>query len=93
VGNTEAVAYGMARAGRIVSTLAAILAISFFAFGVASISFLQLFGIGTGFAILIDATLVRGVLVPAFIHALGTAAWYAPAPLKRLYARSRVVEE
>ncbi len=61
---TDAVAHGMARAGRIISTLTAILAVSFFAFGTASISFLQLFGIGTGFAILIDATLVRGVLYP-----------------------------
>ena len=84
---TEAVAYGMARAGRIVSTLAVILAVSFFAFGVASISFLQLFGIGTGFAILIDATLVRGVLVPVFMHLLGDKAWYAPRPFKKLYSR------
>lgn len=84
---TDAVAYGMARAGRIVSTLAVILAVSFFAFGVASISFLQLFGIGTGFAILIDATLVRGVLVPVFMHLLGDTAWYAPKPLKKLYSR------
>jgi len=84
---TEAVAYGMARAGRIVSTLAIILAVSFFAFGVASISFLQLFGIGTGFAILIDATLVRGVLVPVFMHLVGAKAWYAPRPLTKIYRR------
>jgi RND superfamily putative drug exporter len=89
---TDAVSYGMARAGRIVSTLAVILAVSFFAFGVASISFLQLFGIGTGFAILIDATLVRGVLVPVFMHLLGDKAWYAPKPLKKLYNRLRLVE-
>jgi RND superfamily putative drug exporter len=84
---TEAVAYGMSRAGRIVTTLAVILAVSFFAFGVASISFLQLFGIGTGFAILIDATLVRAVLVPVFMRLLGDKAWYAPKPLKKLHER------
>ncbi len=90
---TDAVAHGMARAGRIVSTLATILAVSFFAFGVASINFLQLFGIGTGFAILIDATLVRGILVPAFMHFLGKKAWYAPPLLEKLYNRARIVDE
>lgn len=90
---TEAVAYGMARAGRIVSTLAIILAISFFAFSVSTISFLQLFGIGTGFAILIDATLVRGVLVPAFMRVFGEKAWYAPKPLKNIYNRIGISEK
>jgi RND superfamily putative drug exporter len=84
---SEAVTYGMARAGRIVSTLAVILAVSFFAFGVSTISFLQLFGLGTGFAILIDATLVRGVLVPVFMHIFGDNAWYAPKALKVFYNR------
>jgi len=89
---TDAVTYGMARAGRIVTTLAVILAVSFFAFGVASISFLQLFGIGTGFAILIDATLVRGVLVPVFMRLFGDKAWYAPKLLKKLYNRLSLSE-
>lgn len=89
----EAVGHGLARAGRIVSTAAAMLAVSFFAFGTAHISFLQLFGLGAGLAILIDATLIRGVLVPAFMRVLGEHAWYAPAPLKRLQVRLGLTEK
>jgi RND superfamily putative drug exporter len=76
-----------ARAGRIVSTAAALLAVSFFAFGTSRVSFIQFFGIGTGLAILIDATLVRGILVPAFMRAFGEASWYAPPLLRRLHQR------
>jgi RND superfamily putative drug exporter len=83
--NNVAVEHGLARAGRIVSTAAVILAVSFFAFAPTTISFLQLFGIGTGLAILLDATLVRGVLVPVFMHAFGDAAWYAPHWMKRIH--------
>jgi RND superfamily putative drug exporter len=87
-----AVPDGMARTGRIVSTLAGLLAVSFFAFGTSTVSFLQMFGIGTGLAILIDATLVRGVLVPVAMRVLGRRAWYAPRPLRRIYARVALAE-
>ena len=60
---------------------------SFFAFGTASVSFLQMFGLGCGLAILIDALLIRGVLVPAAMRLLGSAAWWAPGPLRRLHRR------
>jgi putative drug exporter of the RND superfamily len=83
----QAVPQGMARSGRLVSTLAGLLAVTFFAFGTSSVSFLQLFGIGSGLAILIDATLVRGVLVPAAMRVLGRASWYSPAPLRWVHAR------
>jgi RND superfamily putative drug exporter len=73
-----AVRDGLARTGRIVSTAAALLAVSFFAFGTASVSFLQMFGIGTALAILIDATIVRGVLLPASMALLGEWNWYLP---------------
>ncbi len=85
--NEEAVAGGLARTGRIMTTAAGILAVSFFAFGLSSISFMQLFGIGTGIAILVDATLVRGVLVPAFMRIAGDANWWAPPALRRLHRR------
>jgi RND superfamily putative drug exporter len=85
--NLDAVTGGLARTGRIVSTLAALLAVGFFAFGTSHVSFIQLFGLGTGLAILIDATLVRGVLVPAFMRLFGERSWYAPAPLRRLHDR------
>jgi RND superfamily putative drug exporter len=92
VPNADAVTGGLARTGRIVSTLAALLAVGFFAFGTSHVSFIQLFGLGTGMAILIDATLVRGVLVPAFMRAFGERSWYAPAPLRRLHNRIGVSE-
>jgi RND superfamily putative drug exporter len=84
---TEAVSRGLSRTGRIVSTAAALLAISFFAFATGTISFLQMFGLGCGLAILIDALLVRGILVPAAMRLLGPAAWWAPGPLRRLHRR------
>ena len=83
----EAVTSGLARTGRIVSTAAALLAVSFFAFGTSRVSFIQFFGLGTGLAILVDATLVRGVLVPAFMRAFGEGSWYAPALLRSSHQR------
>jgi RND superfamily putative drug exporter len=85
--NADAVTGGLARTGRIVSTAAALLAVSFFAFATSHVSFIQLFGLGTGLAILIDATLVRGILVPAFMRVLGERSWYAPPLLRRLHNR------
>src|SRR5262249_5000232 len=82
-----AVTTGLSRTGRIVSSAAGLLAVSFFAFATGSVSFLQMFGIGCGLAIIIDATLVRGILLPAAMRLLGRAAWYAPRPLRRLHAR------
>ncbi|MFJ8636918.1 MMPL family transporter [Streptomyces sp. NPDC093568] len=79
----SAVTEGLARTGRIVSTAAVLLAVSFFAFGTASVSFLQMFGLGCGLAILLDALLIRGILVPAATRLLGRHAWTAPGPLRR----------
>src|SRR5919197_5349606 len=90
--NVTSVTEGLARSGRIVTTAAALIAVSFFAFGTASVSFLQMFGLGAGFAVLVDATLVRAVLVPAAQRVLGRAAWYAPAPLRRIQARIGLTE-
>ena len=85
--NTEAVTGGLARTGRIVSTAAALLSVTFFAFGLSKISFIQFFGIGTGVAIVIDATMVRGVLVPAVMGLVGERIWWAPGPLRRFHDR------
>ncbi|MGI5242701.1 MMPL family transporter [Dactylosporangium sp. CA-139066] len=82
----DAVRAGLARTGRTVSAAAALLAVSFFAFGTSTVSFLQMFGIGSGLAIILDATLIRGVLVPAILHTLGRLNWYSPGPLRRLHA-------
>jgi putative drug exporter of the RND superfamily len=87
-GDTVAsVAAGLERTGRIVTTAAALLAIVFVAFATSQVSFLKLFGIGTALAILVDATLIRALLVPAFMRLAGRANWWAPAPLRRLHAR------
>ena len=88
----DAVRNGLARSGRIVSMAAVILAVSFFAFGTSSVSFIQLFGIGAGLAVLIDATLIRGVLVPAAMRLLGPAAWWSPNPVRRLHNRFGITE-
>ncbi|MFC5728261.1 MULTISPECIES: MMPL family transporter [Nocardioides] len=90
--NEQAMIRGLAHTGRIVSTAAALIAISFFAFLVSSVSFIQFFGLGTGLAILIDATLVRGVLLPAGVRLLGERAWWAPRPLRALHRRFGLAE-
>ncbi|MQA08794.1 MAG: MMPL family transporter [Pseudonocardiaceae bacterium] len=84
----DAVVQGMSRTGRLVSMAAALLAVSFFAFVTSGVSFIQMFGLGSGLAILIDATLIRGVLVPAGIRMLGRWAWWAPKPLRRVHERA-----
>lgn len=93
LGTEEAVVHGLAHTGRIVTTAAALIAISFFAFLVSGISFIQFFGLGTGLAILIDATLIRGVLLPAGITLLGERSWWAPAPLRALHRRFGLSDE
>ncbi|MEU5141229.1 MMPL family transporter [Streptomyces sp. NPDC021139] len=82
-----AVTDGLGHTGRIVTAAACLLAVSFFAFGTAKISFMQMFGLGSGLAILIDAVAVRGVLVPAAMRLLGRSAWYAPPFLRRFHGR------
>ncbi|MYS84766.1 MMPL family transporter [Embleya scabrispora] len=83
----SAVANGLGHTGRIVSAAACLLAVSFFAFGTAELSFMQMFGLGSGLAILIDAIAVRGILVPAAMRLLGRSAWYAPRPLRKFHDR------
>ncbi|WP_306336810.1 MMPL family transporter [Streptomyces sp. KL118A] len=91
--NESAVVGGLGHTGRIVSAAAALIAVSFFAFGTAEISFMQLFGLGSGLAILIDAIAVRGILVPAAMRLLGRSAWYAPGPLRRFHDRFGLSED
>jgi putative drug exporter of the RND superfamily len=78
---------GLSHTGRIVSTAAVLIAVNFFAFGTGGVSFLQMFGLGTALAIMIDATLIRGVLVPAGMRLLGKAAWWSPKPLRWLHSK------
>ena len=85
--NTRAVAVGLQRTGKIVTAAAALLAIVFLAFVSSDITFIKLLGLGTALAVLVDATLIRGALVPAFMRLAGGANWWAPAPLRRLHDR------
>lgn len=85
--NDASVALGLERTGSIVTAAAALLAITFFAFGTSGVSFIKMFGIGLGLAVLVDATVVRAFLVPAFMRLAGEANWWAPAPLRRFHDR------
>jgi RND superfamily putative drug exporter len=76
--NTEAVATGLQRTGPIVTAAAALVSIVFIAVATSQVSFIKLFGAGMALAVLMDATLVRGVLVPAFMRVAGRANWWAP---------------
>ncbi len=88
----SAVALGLERTGRIVTTAAALLAVVFIALATSRVTFLQLFGIGTALAIVADATLIRALLVPAFMRLAGRANWWSPRPLRRLHARIGLTE-
>jgi len=85
--NDAAVALGLERTGRIITAAALLLSITFFAFGTSGVSFIKMFGIGLGLAVLIDATIVRAFLVPAFMRLAGDANWWAPRPLRRFHDR------
>jgi RND superfamily putative drug exporter len=88
----RATVYGLTHSGRIVTAAAVLIAVAFFAFVSSQVSFLQLFGLGAGLAILLDATLVRGVLVPASMRLFGERSWYAPRALRRLHGRIGIAE-
>ncbi len=84
---TEAVATGMQRTGRIVTAAALLFCIAIGAFSSSSIVFIKELGVGTALAVLIDATVVRALLVPALMALLGAWNWWAPRPLRALYRR------
>ena len=85
--NEEAVALGLQRTGRIVTAAALLLTVALGAFATSEIVFVKQIGVGTAAAVLIDATIVRALLVPALMKLLGERNWWAPAPLRRLHAR------
>ena len=90
--NVASVAAGLERTGRIVTAAAALLALVFLAFATSQVTFIKLFGIGLAMAVLVDATLVRAVLVPAFMRLAGDANWWAPGPLRRFHDRFGISE-
>jgi RND superfamily putative drug exporter len=85
--NTRSVALGVAHTGRVITAAALVMSISFAALMAARVFLMRMFGLGLTLAVLMDATLVRMLLVPAFMRVFGRLNWWAPGPLARLHAR------
>ena len=90
--NDNSVALGLAGIARVITAAALIMSIAFAALGAAQVSFLRMLGVGLTLAILADATLVRSLLVPAFMHMMGRFNWWAPKSLRRLHERFGIGE-
>ncbi len=85
--NRAAVSSGLQRTGWLITSAAMLMAVVFSAFGTSKIIFIQEIGIGLAIAVIIDATLVRMLLVPATMRLLGKWNWWAPAPLRAVWQR------
>ena len=91
--NALAVESGIARTGGVITSAALLFVVVVGAFVTSGVVFIQMIGVGLVVAVVVDATLVRGLLVPATMRLLGDANWWAPAPLRRLHDRFGVREE
>jgi len=85
--NADAVAIGLERVGRIATAAAVLFAVAIGAFVTSEMVFIKQLGLGTALAVLIDATIVRALLVPSLMEMLGRWNWWAPKPLQRIHAR------
>ena len=85
--NTASVAFGLQRSAGIITAAALLLAVVFATFLTCSVTNIKIIGLGVTVAILLDATIVRVLLVPAFMRIAGRANWWAPAPLREIHAR------
>src|SRR6202165_2581608 len=83
---------GLARTGRVVAGAALLMAVTFASLMAADVSVMRIFGVGVPLAVLVDATLVRMLLMPAFMRVLGPVNWWAPRPLARLHQRVGISE-
>ena len=90
--DSESVAIGLERTGRIVTAAALMFAVAIGAFATSQIIFVKQNGIGTALAVLIDASIIRALLVPSLMELLGKWNWWAPAPLRRLHERWGISE-
>ena len=91
--NTGSVAAGVARTGGLITSLAGLLVVVIGAFSASGITFIKLMGVGMIVALIVDATVIRLLLVPATMRLLGRANWWAPGPLGRLYARYGIKDQ
>ncbi|MEN9294285.1 MAG: hypothetical protein RIT31_1050, partial [Actinomycetota bacterium] len=85
--NADAVAIGLQKSARIITAAALVLAVNFAAFITSGVSAIKMIGIGIAFAILLDATVIRGLLVPALMKLMGDWNWWAPKALHRFSIR------
>jgi uncharacterized membrane protein YdfJ with MMPL/SSD domain len=85
--DSEAIARGLQQSGRIITSAALIIIVVFAGFATGDLMIIKQLGVALAFAVLLDATLVRCILVPAFMTWQRRIMWWAPAPLKRLHAR------
>jgi uncharacterized membrane protein YdfJ with MMPL/SSD domain len=85
--DSEAVAVGLERTGRIITAAAALFAVAIGAFATSKLVFIKELGLGTALAVLIDASIIRALLVPSLMELLGSWNWWAPRPLRRLHDR------
>jgi putative drug exporter of the RND superfamily len=90
--SVRSVAVGLERTGRIVTAAAVLIAVVMIAFATSRVSFIKLFGVGLTLAVLTDAFLIRGTLVPAFMRLAGDWNWWAPGPLRRFHDRWGISE-
>jgi RND superfamily putative drug exporter len=92
VSNTEAVAGGLQRTGRIITAAALLFCVAIGAFATSQIVFIKELGIGIAAGVLIDATVVRALLVPSLMALLGRWNWWAPRPLRWLHGHAGLSE-
>jgi len=90
--NSDAVAVGVQKTGRIITSAALLLAVVIGGFSTSGIVFMKMIGVGMLVALLIDATIVRALLVPATMRLLGRWNWWAPGPLRRFWERYGIRE-
>ena len=90
--DSESVAIGLERTGRIVTAAALLFAVAMGAFATSQIIFIKENGVGTALAVLIDASIIRALLVPSLMELLGKWNWWAPKPLRRLHERFGISE-
>ncbi|MUN39742.1 MMPL family transporter [Actinomadura litoris] len=90
---TAAVGAGVQRTGGIITSAALLFIVVIGAFATSGVTFIKMVGVGMALAIVLDATVVRALLVPATMRLLGRANWWAPGPLGRLYARYGIRED
>jgi len=84
---TASIATGLQRSAPLVTAAALVLAFTFAVYATGDVAFLQMLGLGMALAVTVDATVIRGVLLPAVMRLTGRFNWWAPPPLKRLHTR------